>query len=330
MRNRLVLVPLLATVVLMGPGSATAEIVDRIVATVNGEVITLSDFYIAVPIFVHLNQVPNTQMASRQGRQELAFAVLQELINFHLLDQQARQHELSVEPDVVDQYIDRISSQMETTTPQLRERLAQEGIAFEDFHEYIRMELTKLRVISIMVTSSITVSDAEVNAVFLERYPDTAVEVNLDLSQILLVPPRGGGEEEIEQTRQLARSIRDRIVAGESFEELAQEYSQDASRRRGGQMETIHPNQLPRDFANQVLGLMPGEISEVFQTRLGFHIVRLNRQWESESADVDRLRENIYREIQLSKQSTEIERYLASLHQDSIVQVIFNPVEQVR
>jgi parvulin-like peptidyl-prolyl isomerase len=171
----------------------------------------------------------------------------------------------------------------------------------------------------------VTVSDAEVDAAFLERYPDGAVERRYDIHQILLIPPHGASPEQLEEVRQQLEALRQRALRGESFEELARTYSQDASRRRDGHMGSYRQGQLPRAFEERIFNLMEGEISEVFQTRFGFHVIRLNRLWDEPTVDIDAVREEIYRELQLAKQNREIERYMVQLHEDNIIQLQFDP-----
>jgi parvulin-like peptidyl-prolyl isomerase len=325
-RTVLLSISLAAALVLI-PSMSRADVVDRIIATVNDRVITLSDFYTALPIFQQLNQVPESAVATDEGRREMATVVFQELINLQLLDQQADQHELQVEDSIVDEHIGRICDQMHITLEQLQERLSSEAIDFQDFHEFIRLELTKLRVISVLVTSGITISDAEVDAVFYQRFPDGASETRFDVSQILLTPPRNATDAQIEETRAQAEQLRERVLAGESFEDLASEFSQDPSRRHGGAMGEYRRGQLPRDFEDQIMHLLPGEISPVFQSRFGFHIVRLNNKWEEASDEVDAAREQIYRELQLARQNEEIARYLTGLHEENLVQVLYDPTE---
>jgi parvulin-like peptidyl-prolyl isomerase len=307
------------------PAPASPEVVDRIIATVNDRIVTLSDFYVAVPIFVQLNQVPPQVYATPDGRRALATRVLQELVNRDLLDQQAREHHLEVERNAVDNYIGLISRQMGVSVDELEAELRAIGIDFRDFHDYIRYELTKLRVINVMV--QVSVSDAEVDAVFMERYPDGASTTSYDLSQILLVPERDATEEQIEALYRLAEDLRQRLLQGEDFATLAGEYSQGPARSRGGHMGVFQRGQLPQEFEAVAYNLLPGELSEVFRTRFGLHLVRLNERLEESSAAVDELREGIFRELQQRKQAEEVDRFMAQLHADNIVIINFNPAE---
>lgn len=306
------------------PG-AEAEIVDRIVATVNDDVITLSDFYVAIPIFVQLNQVRPEALASPEGRRMLAARVLQELVNRALLDQEAEQHQLQVDRSAVDGFVERMARQSGVSQEDLRRQLRDAGIRYDDFFDYIRLELTKLRVMNVMVTSTISVSDDEVEAAFLERYPDGAQELHYDVSQILLTFPRDATDEQRAEVRAEMESIREQLVAGEPFEEMAEAHSHDPSRRRGGAMGEYERGQLPQAFENMALNLLPGEISAIFETRFGLHVVRLNNRWEEATVDIEEVREELYRELQNDKTNREMEQFLAQLHEDSVIQVLFDP-----
>ena len=322
---RRIQVLLAVTMVLVSAGRARAEIVDRIIATVNDEVITLSDFYTAVPIFLQLNQVRPAALASPDGQRMIAARVMQELVNRTLLDQEANKHELQVERAAVEGFVERMARQSGTTMEELRTQLRTAGITYEDFYEYLRLELTKLRVVNVMVSAGISVSDDEIDAEFVERYPDGAAEIHYDVSQILLTYPHGATEDDRAEVRAHAEDIRRQLVEGAEFEALAEEHSQDPSRRRGGHMGSYTRGQLPQAFEAQALNLLNGQLSEVFETRLGLHIVRLNNLWEESTIDVDAIREEIYRELQQEKTNRELERFMAQLHEDSVVQVLFDP-----
>jgi peptidyl-prolyl cis-trans isomerase SurA len=321
----LLLAALLISTLGATPRTARAEIVDRIIATVNGEVITLSDFYTTVRIFIQMNGVPPQAVATVDGRRTLAARVMTELINRTMIDQQAEQHELQVERSAVEGFITRMAGENNLSVEALREQLGYANIDYDDFYEYVRYELTKLRVVRVMVTAGVSVSDAEVDAVLDERYPEGVTELRYDVSQILIARDRNGTDEDAAAARALAESLREQLVAGGDFAALATEHSNDPSRRNGGNMGEFRRGQLPPDFEREVLSLAEGELSPVFESRFGYHIVRLERRWEEPSIDVEAVREQIYGELQEEKSNREITRYMAQLHDDAIVQILFDP-----
>jgi peptidyl-prolyl cis-trans isomerase SurA len=321
---------LLILTVLSFSSPAQSEIIDRIIATVNDDVITLSDFYIAVPIFIELNQISPSNFATSQGRQLVASTVFQELVNGRLLEQEAQRRQLQVEAEAVDGFIERMARQNGRTPVQLRDDLDLVGIQYGDFYEYIRIELTKLRVINLLVTSNVTVSDSEVDVVFGESYPSGATQTYYDLSQIRVVPPLTATEEERAVIWTNMNSLLTAIENGDSFETLAENHSHDPSRREGGHMGEFFVGQLPSELETVLLSLEPGEVSSAFETEFGFHIVRLNRLWEAPMTGIDQIREQIYREIQQNKTTIELERLLAQLHEENIINLLWDPTELYR
>lgn len=321
----LLLIALLLGTVGGAARTARAEVVDRIIATVNGEVITLSDFYTTIRIFIQMNGVPPQAVSTVDGRRTLAARVMTELINRTMIDQQAERHELQVERSAVEGFITRMAGENNLSVEGLREQLGYANIDYDDFYEYVRYELTKLRVVRVMVTAGVSVSDAEIDAVLAERYPDGVTELRYDVSQILIARDRNATEEEAAAARALAESLREQLVGGADFAALAGEHSNDPSRRNGGDMGEFRRGQLPPDFEREALSLAEGELSPVFESRFGYHIVRLNRRWEAPSIDLEAAREEIFAQLQEEKSNREITRYMAQLHDDSIVQILFDP-----
>jgi peptidyl-prolyl cis-trans isomerase SurA len=72
----------------------------------------------------------------------------------------------------------------------------------------------------------------------------------------------------------LARALRVRIGQGENFSVLAREYSDDASADEGGEVAPIQPGEVPPEFERAATALQPGQMSEVFETPYGFHVVQ--------------------------------------------------------
>jgi peptidyl-prolyl cis-trans isomerase SurA len=71
----------------------------------------------------------------------------------------------------------------------------------------------------------------------------------------------------------LAHSLRDRAEHGERFADLAKQYSDDASATEGGEIAPLQPGDVPDDFAQAASALKPGEMSPVFESPLGYHLI---------------------------------------------------------
>ncbi|ROO30139.1 hypothetical protein SAJA_05540 [Salinisphaera japonica YTM-1] len=102
-----------------------------------------------------------------------------------------------------------------------------------------------------------------------------------------------------ERTRELARTLRQRIAAGDDFESLAREYSDDsATANQGGLVGWIPLNRLEPNTRRQIADLSPGQTSRVFQSASGYEIVRVEdkRQVdETDNAKRDKVRQQLGR-----------------------------------
>ena len=75
------------------------------------------------------------------------------------------------------------------------------------------------------------------------------------------------------QADSLARVLHARLEAGERFEDLAREFSDDASSEEGGEIAPLEPGETPPEFESMAYATAPGEISPVFETSFGYHIL---------------------------------------------------------
>lgn len=72
----------------------------------------------------------------------------------------------------------------------------------------------------------------------------------------------------------LAKEILERIKKGESFSKLAEQYSIDGSRRRGGDLGSFGKGVMVREFENAAFALNKGDVSGIVRTQFGYHIIK--------------------------------------------------------
>jgi len=107
-----------------------------------------------------------------------------------------------------------------------------------------------------------------------------------------------GAERDQQEARALAVQIQQRLLDGEDFAELAEEYSDDpGSRAEGGDLGWIQPEDMVAPFEDALYGLdEPGAISEPVETRFGYHIIRLEEIRPPEGMSFEEAREEILAE----------------------------------
>ena len=126
-----------------------------------------------------------------------------------------------------------------------------------------------------------------------------------------------------EVARQKAQALRDRIVAGEDFAKVAIEASDDTqTRAQGGDMGWFAAEAWGSAVANQIRNLADGELSPVFQSEVGFHLIK--REGSREQDVTEENRRNQAREIIGTRKGDEAyERFLRQLRAEPVVHVGF-------
>ncbi|WP_079436906.1 peptidylprolyl isomerase [Zoogloea sp. LCSB751] len=255
--------------------------VDRIVAVVNSEVITLSD------LRQRVDQV--TRQLSRQGTalppaDVLQKQVLERQIMERLQIQLANETSLRVDDVTLDRAIGRIADNNKLSMTDFRKALEKDGVSWDRFREEIRNEILISRVREREVESRIVISDAEVSNFLI--HPENVVgQQEFNLAHILIRTPEGATPEQLARVRARAEDVAARIARGEAFDKLAASFSDAPDALTGGNLGWRSAERLPSLFAEAVTNLKPGETTRILRSAAGFHIVRVvDRRGGSEAA----------------------------------------------
>ncbi len=206
-------------------------------------------------------------------------AVLEDMLFQKLLYNQAMVDSIEVSESHVEQEIERrlrYFIQQIGSREQLEEYYGQSIEELrEEFREPVREQEISRRMESV-ITEDVSVTPSEVRSFFNNLPEDSIpmVESEMRLSKILIEPEIE--EDQIADLRSRLETFRERIIDGDSFRTLAIMYSEDpGSARRGGELGFHGRGELHPEFEAEAFSLEPGEISEVVETRSGYHIIEL-------------------------------------------------------
>lgn len=124
-----------------------------------------------------------------------------------------------------------------------------------------------------------------------------------------------------EKAKQLARDLRDRVLAGEDMAALAREFSDDpGSARNGGELGWVSPGEMVGTFESTMMGTATGSTSGVFETEYGFHFLRVDAvRTEDMSEEFRRLKAR--QTLHQRRFSEELDVWLQELRQEAYVDV---------
>ena len=249
---------------------ASAPAVDRVVASVDGDPITLRE----VQDFAsqHGQPVDSNDFASSDS----AKTAVKALIGEKLLEQEVKKYDDKVDEAQVDKYIAQLRMDKHMSDAEFRAQLQASGMSYDELRKRARLDLEKAMMIEQEVRAKINVPDSDVKAFYDAHQQDfTITKERLRLSQVLIALPPNPTPEQVSAAQKKAEMIRARAAKGADFGDLARVYSDDDSKSNGGELGWFAPADINDSILAAVKPLKPGEISGPVRTSHGIHIVKL-------------------------------------------------------
>ena len=265
------LASLLAACLLAGNAFAQpAQPIDRIVAVVNDDVVLQSELDRATRnVLAQYNKQPNGQLPPADI---LHKQVLERLVMVRLQVTQAAQQGIRVSDQDVDAALGNVANQNHMTPDQLRANLAQDDVDFADFRDSLRDEIAIQRLRQRYAQTSISVSDAEVDAAM-------AVQANgtqYHLAHLVVALPENPTPEQIATAQKKIEGVKDLIDRKEmDFATAATRYSDSQNALEGGDLGWRSSDEIPTAFANMISSMQPGQILGPIRGASGFQLVQL-------------------------------------------------------
>ncbi len=265
-----------------------ALLVDRVVAVVNKDVITLTEL---AEHTARAEAELRRQRIAAPERAALERQVLERLVLDKAQLQLAASTGMRVDELQLDRAVQRVAQNNNMTLAELRRALERDGVEFERFRAGLREQILLTRLREREVDDRVQVSEAEVDLYLEEHKASLAAKVEYDVAHVLVRVPEQARPEQVEQARARAERVRDEARAGGDFARLAASHSDAGDALQGGALGWRAPGRLPELFAEALAGMQPGAVSEPLRSPAGFHVVKLlGRRGAGDAAPVTQTR----------------------------------------
>lgn len=214
--------------------------------------------------------------ANPLGRENLLREALENLINESAQLQIARQSNMQITPDELQQAIENTAKRNQITVDDMKERLSAQGIAWERYRNQIKRQMLLQRVRDKEVTGRIKIQDHEVEDFLQESSKDADnSKADIHIAHILISVSEKAQPNELTQALSKAEEALRLAKAGEDFGKLAAKYSQAPDKVNGGQLGLRSPDRYPSLFVEAVASLPVGGLAGPIRSGAGFHVLKL-------------------------------------------------------
>jgi peptidyl-prolyl cis-trans isomerase SurA len=299
---------------------ALASTVDRVVAKVNSEIVTLSA--VQDRLFVISQQMQSSGTEEKMPSQdELMKTALNSIINERLQAQEAKKVGYTVTEESLLKALDDIKKKNNVTDEQFKEMLAREGRSIESYKEIIRDQILVSRISQMQMGNIQTVPEEEIKKYYVKNQKAFWNPPRVKARHILFIVDEGALEKDIRLKKIKAREILRRIRAGKNFAELAKKYSEDVSAHEGGKIGVVEHGMLVPEFEEVVFRLKSGEVSDIVKTRYGLHIIKCDDVIAGHSKPFVEVKEKILGLLSFNKRKKIYDNWVNELKKTAFVEI---------
>ncbi len=299
-----------------------AELVDRIVAVVNDDIILLSELETSLrALGATLDQQGYNQSRQSTILYEQRSAVLGRLIDDKLTDQQVVRHNIQVDAADEEATIQRILAVNRMSDDDLRRELELSGTTYEDYRRKVRKRILRSRLLSREVQSKIVITDSDI-----EEYYDAHQELyagfaKYDLRHILMRVASFADQIEKMRVYHQIHDLHKRLQAGEAFDQLARLYSQADSASNGGHLGIYQAQALTDQVRTALKGLAEKEFSAVLQTEQGYQIFYIDKILVSGGKSLEEATPEIQEALHADMVDRKFQSWLQELRRQSHIHI---------
>lgn len=301
------------------PPPANAAIINRVVAQVNDEIVTLYELELEARTYLVQQGRSVKVLEDPERRDEVLREVLDDLVDRLLIKQAAGIVGEGVSDEEVDEWIRALRQQQGLDEQQFRQMVAQYGIDFEIYREVVRDNLLRMRMVSLSGRSA-TVADSEIDSVYRRRHGSSGKERFIRVRHIL-VEVDGEGEAAEAAARARASELRAMVEQGADFTQVAREHSEGPGKDQGGMLGEFRRGQLESTFEQAAFAMEPGQLSEPVRTPFGYHIIEVVESEERVAQAAAEQRARIRAELQEQAMNRQIEAFLQTLRAQAYVDI---------
>lgn len=297
-----------------------ALVLDRVVAVVNDAVILQSELDSRVsPLLAGLENISDARERERR-RDKLRAQMLDDMIAEELVVQAAREAKLDVDAKEITAALDEIKRQNGLDDAQLQSALAQQGYTMQGYRKEVERQLLHLRAVNMLVRPRVTVTDEDVRGRYDAMSRRSAAVSKVRLKHVLLALPENPDNEQLAAAKAKAAELIEKVKAGESFDELAGQYSDDvATRDSGGDLGWIERGSIATEWEVIVFAMDEGEVRGPISGPRGLHVFYVEELAKSDLAPFDELKEQLRNELYRQEMDEETAAWIKELQDKAFI-----------
>jgi peptidyl-prolyl cis-trans isomerase SurA len=304
---------------------ADDEVIEQIVARVNNQIITRSEY-------LHSKDELKKEAQQQDPVNADKFIadhdkdVLRDLIDQQLLLQKGKDLGITADTEVIKK-LDEMRKDMKLDSMEELEKAAQsQGISFEDFKQNLRNQIITQQVIGKEVGSRLAINKDEIQAFYDQHKSEMEQPETIRLSEILIsTDPKPNDTTDEAQRLKAAQAKADDLLAqirnGAKFDEVAKKNSDGPTAAQGGDLGDFKRGTLAKELEDKTFSMKAGEVSDVIRTKQGFVILKVVEHHDAGVPPLSEVEPRVQDAIYMKKLHPALREYLTKLREDAFIDI---------
>jgi len=307
--------------------TAYGDVVDRVVAVVNEDVITLSEVNEeGKPLFQRVaEQAPASELP--EALKQVRKTVVEKLIEKKLMLQEAKKANITVSDEEVEKAFELILKRNNTSLQQFRGQLATMGLTEAQYRENLKDQVLSSKLVSYEVRSKVIIPESKIIDYYDTHYTERVGEGGFYLLQIGIAwgTDKDNNEVTKEEARKKAERIRSLAVTGQDFKQLAHEYSDLPSAVDGGDIGVLSKDEMSAEMLEVISKTKAGDITKIIETSAGFQFFKVMSSQEGQiitKVPYESVKDDIYDILYQQEIEVRFEEWLKAKKEQSYIKIL--------
>ncbi len=258
--------------------------------------------------------------------------VMNTLISRELLIQEIKTKDFSVDDAMISQQIMMLKGRFKTEQ-EFQEALKQMNVTEDELVARVRKDVTLQQFINTEFSSKIVLKETESKEYYDNNQAMFKQPEEVKASHILIKLEADADEKQKKEAREKLVDVKQKVEKGESFADLAKQYSQCPSSAKGGDLGSFRRGQMVKEFEETAFALKAGELSDVVETKFGYHLIKTVEKKEAGTVPFDQVRSQLEQYLKQEKMQKAVETHVEELKKGAAIEQFLSeepktPVEE--
>jgi len=303
--------------------AADAIVVDRIVAVVNDDLITLYDLNKTLqPYEENIKALGYTPERERETLFKLRTDLLKRLIERKLTDQVIRRNNIEVSEEEIDAALERLKASRSLTDEDLRAGLAQQGLTLEEYRKNVKQQLLRNKLVNREIKSKIVITEDDIKNYYNAHREKYAGQKKYHIWNIFIRLPDFADESTKGHALEKMEAVITQLKQGRTFESLAAEDSDSPMDPQGADLGLFQLDELSPQLQKAVGVMKAGDFSPILKTDMGYQIIYVQKIAETDAKSLAKVKSEIQDALYNETVDNKFQAWIEELRRRSHIKII--------